>query len=92
MRHGVHAARGRYARRQVEGEFGIVDGGRRQGRGVVAADAIGGDADAPARRHFRAGIGGDDGDVRQFGGRRRGFGEPDRRAAADDDETVGIML
>ena len=90
MRHGVHAARRRHARRQIERQFGIVNGGRRQRRGVVAADAVGGNADAPARRHFRAGIGGDDGDIGQLGGRGRGFGKPDRRAAADHDEAVGV--
>ena len=58
--------------------------------GPVAGNAVLGDADIPARRHLRAGIGGDDGDVGQFRHRTRGFGKPDRRAAADHDEAVGI--
>ena len=90
MRHGVHAARRRNARGKVQRQFRIVDGGRGQRRGAFAGDAILGDADEPARRHFRAGISRDDCDVRNFGGCRGGFGEPNRRAAADHDETVGI--
>ena len=88
MRHGVHAARRGKARRQVERQFGIVDRGRGQRGRVIAADAIVGNADVPPRRHFRAGIGGDDGDVGNFGRRRGGLGQSDRRAAADHDKAV----
>ena len=92
MRHRVHAARRRDARRQIERQFRIVDRGRRQRRQIVLSrNTLIGDADIPARRHFRAGIGGDDGDIRQLGRGRRGLGEPDRRAAADHDEAVGIV-
>ena len=90
MRHRIHAARRRDRRWQIERQFGVVDGGcRKRGRGV-AADALFGDADIPARRHFRAGIGCHDRDIREAGRRCRGLRQPDRRAATDDDEAVGV--
>ncbi len=93
MRHGVHAARRRHARRQIERQFRIVDRGRRQRRRIVFAQhTLVGNADIPTRRHFRAGIGGDDGDIRQPRRCRRGFAKPDRRAAADHDKAVGVVL
>ncbi len=90
VRHRVHAACRRNLDRQIEREFRIVDRGCRQRLGAIAGDAVFGDADIPARRHFRAGIGGDDGNVTKLGHRGRGLGETDRRAAADHDEAVGV--
>ena len=92
MGHGVHAAGGRGARRQRERQVGIVDRGQRQAIVVVARHPVRTGADRPARRHLRAGIGRDHRDRAQAGLGGDGLGEADRRAAADHDQAVGVLL
>ncbi len=92
MRHRVHAARRRDARRQRERQVGIVDRGQRQAVVVVAGHAVLAGADRPGRRHFRAGIGRDHRDRPQAGIGGDGLGEADRRATADHQDAVGVLL